>query len=257
MKRNPYGTVAAALGIGYVLGGGLFTPLTARIVRLGLRIGMRLAVLPLLKRGDVGARRDARGRAKVRAAGGKAAKPSGERKRGGGAMNLKELRNFDKDDILEMMGLQTKHSTGGWLAGTLGTFGRGAAGRRGYRAAAGAEARPRAARGHPRQAAPHGRRDHPLRPRSERDHGAEWARPTSKRARAPAASHFSGRRRRKWTGSGAAPDTGMRGNFACAGRPRLGQAGWRRPAVVVFVLAYVPYHVYVRSGLARTHRAAP
>jgi hypothetical protein len=49
VNRNPYGTVAAALGIGYVLGGGLFTPLTARIVGMGLRIGMRLAVLPLLK----------------------------------------------------------------------------------------------------------------------------------------------------------------------------------------------------------------
>ena len=40
-------------------------------------------------------------------------------------MNLKELRNFDKDDILEMMGLQTKASTGAWVAGTLGTFGIG------------------------------------------------------------------------------------------------------------------------------------
>ena len=49
VQRNPYGTVAAAIGIGYVLGGGLFTPLTARIVRLGIRIGMRLAVLPLMK----------------------------------------------------------------------------------------------------------------------------------------------------------------------------------------------------------------
>ena len=49
VERHPYGTVAAAIGIGYVLGGGLFTPLTARIVRLGVRIGMRLAVLPLLK----------------------------------------------------------------------------------------------------------------------------------------------------------------------------------------------------------------
>jgi hypothetical protein len=49
VDRNPYGTVAAALGIGYVLGGGLFTPLTARIVRLGVRIGVRLAVLPFLK----------------------------------------------------------------------------------------------------------------------------------------------------------------------------------------------------------------
>ena len=40
-------------------------------------------------------------------------------------MNLKELRNFDKDDILEMMGLQTKSSTGAWVAGTLATFGIG------------------------------------------------------------------------------------------------------------------------------------
>jgi hypothetical protein len=49
VQRHPYGTVAAAVGIGYVLGGGLFSPLTARIVRLGIRIGLRLAVLPLVK----------------------------------------------------------------------------------------------------------------------------------------------------------------------------------------------------------------
>ena len=49
VERHPYGTVAAAVGIGYVLGGGLFSPLTARIVRLGIRIGLRLAVLPLVK----------------------------------------------------------------------------------------------------------------------------------------------------------------------------------------------------------------
>jgi hypothetical protein len=49
VDRHPYGTVAAAIGIGYVLGGGLFTPLTSRIVRFGVRIGLRLAVLPLLK----------------------------------------------------------------------------------------------------------------------------------------------------------------------------------------------------------------
>jgi hypothetical protein len=48
-NRHPYGTVAAALGIGYVLGGGLFSPLTGRIVGLGLRVGLRLALLPLLK----------------------------------------------------------------------------------------------------------------------------------------------------------------------------------------------------------------
>jgi len=49
VQRNPYGTVAAALGVGFVLGGGLFTPLTARIVGLGLRVGVRLALLPMLK----------------------------------------------------------------------------------------------------------------------------------------------------------------------------------------------------------------
>ena len=49
VERHPYGTVAAAVGIGYVLGGGLFSPLTASIVRLGVRIGLRLAVLPMLK----------------------------------------------------------------------------------------------------------------------------------------------------------------------------------------------------------------
>lgn len=45
VQRNPYGTIAAAIGVGYLLGGGLFTPLTARIVRLG----MRLAAVPLVK----------------------------------------------------------------------------------------------------------------------------------------------------------------------------------------------------------------
>ena len=49
VRRNPYGSMAAAVGIGYVLGGGIFTPLTVRIVGLGLRLGMRLALLPLLK----------------------------------------------------------------------------------------------------------------------------------------------------------------------------------------------------------------
>jgi hypothetical protein len=49
LRRQPYGTLAAALGIGYVLGGGIFTPLTARIVRIALRIGVRAAFVPLLK----------------------------------------------------------------------------------------------------------------------------------------------------------------------------------------------------------------
>jgi len=45
VQRNPLGMVAAAAGIGYVLGGGLFSPLTGRIVR----IGIRLALIPLVK----------------------------------------------------------------------------------------------------------------------------------------------------------------------------------------------------------------
>jgi hypothetical protein len=48
VNRYPYGTVAAALGIGYVLGGGIFSPLTARILGIGLKVGLRLAVLPFL-----------------------------------------------------------------------------------------------------------------------------------------------------------------------------------------------------------------
>jgi hypothetical protein len=40
-------------------------------------------------------------------------------------MNFKELRNMDKDDILEMIGLQRKASTGSFLASALSTFGIG------------------------------------------------------------------------------------------------------------------------------------
>jgi len=50
VDRHPYGSLAAAVGIGYVLGGGLFSPLTARIVGLGIRMGLRLAAIPFLQR---------------------------------------------------------------------------------------------------------------------------------------------------------------------------------------------------------------
>ena len=45
VERNPIGMVLAAAGIGYVLGGGLFSPLTSKIVRIGLRV----ALIPLVK----------------------------------------------------------------------------------------------------------------------------------------------------------------------------------------------------------------
>lgn len=45
VQRHPYAMLAAAAGVGYVLGGGLFTPFTARLLRLGIR----LAALPMVK----------------------------------------------------------------------------------------------------------------------------------------------------------------------------------------------------------------
>jgi hypothetical protein len=49
VARNPYGMLAGAVGVGFVLGGGLFTRLAARILGAGLRIGLT-AALPLLQR---------------------------------------------------------------------------------------------------------------------------------------------------------------------------------------------------------------
>lgn len=44
-------------------------------------------------------------------------------------MNLKNLKNLDqdqvKDQVLEMLGLETKRSSGSWLFGTLTAFGVG------------------------------------------------------------------------------------------------------------------------------------
>ncbi|MFB6264400.1 MAG: hypothetical protein ABEL76_12380 [Bradymonadaceae bacterium] len=40
--ENPYAVLAAAAGAGYVVGGGLFTPFTKRL----LRIGMKAVVVP-------------------------------------------------------------------------------------------------------------------------------------------------------------------------------------------------------------------
>ena len=49
LRRNPYGMVAGAGGIGFALGGGLFTRLMAGIVRTGLQIGL-MAALPVLEK---------------------------------------------------------------------------------------------------------------------------------------------------------------------------------------------------------------
>jgi hypothetical protein len=45
VHRSPIASVLVAAGIGYVLGGGLFSPLTKK----ALKIGVRLAVIPFVK----------------------------------------------------------------------------------------------------------------------------------------------------------------------------------------------------------------
>jgi hypothetical protein len=45
VDRHPYGMILAAVGVGYVLGGGLFSGLTGRLLRLGFRV----AALPFVK----------------------------------------------------------------------------------------------------------------------------------------------------------------------------------------------------------------
>lgn len=50
-RQNPGRSVALALGAGYVLGGGLFSGLTARLVATVVRIGLRVAVVPLVSDG--------------------------------------------------------------------------------------------------------------------------------------------------------------------------------------------------------------
>jgi len=47
--RNPYGMVAGAVGIGFVLGGGIFTRLAAKMAGAGLRMGL-MAALPVLEK---------------------------------------------------------------------------------------------------------------------------------------------------------------------------------------------------------------
>jgi hypothetical protein len=49
--EHPLRTVGIVAGAGFVLGGGLFTPLTFRTLRSGIHLALRLGVLPALTRG--------------------------------------------------------------------------------------------------------------------------------------------------------------------------------------------------------------
>jgi hypothetical protein len=52
-KKHPGRTVAIALGAGYLIGGGLASRLTARVIGAGLRLGLRMVSLPLVGQGIV------------------------------------------------------------------------------------------------------------------------------------------------------------------------------------------------------------
>jgi hypothetical protein len=49
VEEEPVKTLAMALAAGYILGGGLFSALTGRLLYGGLRIGLRVAALPLVR----------------------------------------------------------------------------------------------------------------------------------------------------------------------------------------------------------------
>ena len=51
MNERPVRTALISLGAGYLLGGGLFTPLTGRLVGVSLRIALRTLALPALSAG--------------------------------------------------------------------------------------------------------------------------------------------------------------------------------------------------------------
>lgn len=47
-RKHPIRTVAAAVGVGFVLGGGLFSRVGARLLLAGARTGVRMAVVPFI-----------------------------------------------------------------------------------------------------------------------------------------------------------------------------------------------------------------
>jgi hypothetical protein len=52
-KNHPLRTFAIIAGVGYVVGGGLFSRMTIRMVAMGMRFSPRLAWVPLFSRGVV------------------------------------------------------------------------------------------------------------------------------------------------------------------------------------------------------------
>jgi hypothetical protein len=50
-RERPLRTVALTVGAGFILGGGLFSPLTVRLAGAGVRLGVRFALLPMVAEG--------------------------------------------------------------------------------------------------------------------------------------------------------------------------------------------------------------
>jgi hypothetical protein len=50
VREHPLIALGVALAGGYALGGGLFTPVTGRLLRAGVRVGVQLALLPAIER---------------------------------------------------------------------------------------------------------------------------------------------------------------------------------------------------------------
>lgn len=61
IKRKPARSLLIAVGAGYVAGGGIGTILTARLLSLGARMAVRLAVIPIFADGIERALFDGRG----------------------------------------------------------------------------------------------------------------------------------------------------------------------------------------------------
>ncbi|MFN0062752.1 MAG: hypothetical protein ACKVPX_09565 [Myxococcaceae bacterium] len=49
VNKHPFAMLAAALGVGYVIGGGLFSSATRRMLAVGLTLGLRAAAIPLIQ----------------------------------------------------------------------------------------------------------------------------------------------------------------------------------------------------------------
>jgi hypothetical protein len=80
--EHPVAALVTALGLGYVLGGGLFAPVTRRLLVTGMRLSLQFAVLPAVEREVAGL-----------------AGSFGTALRGGAAADAPDTGDYDLDDV--------------------------------------------------------------------------------------------------------------------------------------------------------------